>query len=60
MLVQFIGMILGAVHEYVTPEFIPIVDAVVAPAVAIIILIFCCAVSVFFVRAVVRALWSGV
>lgn len=60
MLVDFIGMILGAVHEYVIPEYIPIVDAVLAPAVAVIILIFCCVVSVVFVRAVVRSIWSGV
>lgn len=59
MLVDFIGMILGAIHEYVTPEYIPIVDAVTAPVVAVVILIFCCSVSVFFVRAVVRAIWSG-
>lgn len=60
MLVEFIGMILGAVHPYVAPEYIPVVDAVLAPTVAVIILIFCCAVSVFFVRSVVRSIWSGV
>lgn len=60
VLVEFIGMILGAVHEYVPEQYIPIVDAVTAPTIAVIILIFCCAVSVFFVRAVVRSIWSGV
>lgn len=60
MLVEFIGMVLGAVHEYVTPEYIPIVDAITAPVIAVVIVIFCCAVSVFFVRAVVRSIWSGV
>lgn len=60
MLVEFIGMILGAVHEYVAPEYIPVVDAVTAPVIAVVILIFCCVVSVFFVRAVVRSIWSGV
>lgn len=60
MLVDFIGMVLGAIHEYVVDEYIPIVDAVAAPVIAVVIVIFCCAVSVFFVRAVVRALWSGV
>lgn len=59
MLNDLIGMILGAVHEYITPEYIPIVDSIVAPVVACTMLIFCCAVSVFFVRSVVHALGSS-
>lgn len=59
MLVEFIGMILGAVHEYVPEQYIPIVDAITAPVVAVVILIFCCAVSVFFVKAVVYGLSKG-
>lgn len=60
MLVEFIGMILGAVHEYVPEIYIPIVDAITAPIVAVVILIFCCAVSIFFVKAVISALSKGV
>lgn len=60
MLNDFIYMVLGSIHQFVSEQYIPIVDAVVAPVVAVVIVIFCCIISAIAVRSILRAIWSGV
>lgn len=42
MLNELIGILLGCVHEYVDPEFIPLVDAIFTPCAVGVILICVC------------------
>lgn len=42
MLNDLIYILLGCIHEYVQPEFIPLVDAIFVPSAVGVILILCC------------------
>ena len=42
MLNNLIGILLGCIHEYVQPDYIPLVDAVFVPSATDVILITCC------------------
>lgn len=60
MMIDFIRACLGAIHEFVSPEYIPLVDAITAPIIVVILVGFSCGISVIGVRAIIRAIWSGV
>lgn len=60
MLIDFVRACLGAIHEFVSPEYIPIVDAITAPTIVVTMVIFSCAISLHTARSVIRSLWSGV
>lgn len=60
MMIEFLDACLGAIHEFVAPEYIPLVDAVTTPVLVVILVGFTCGISVTGVRAIVRAIWSGV
>lgn len=45
MLNELIGILLGCIHKYVSPEYIPLVDAIFVPSATGVILITCCVLS---------------
>lgn len=59
MLIELIEMLLGAVHEFVSPEFIPLVDAIAVPVYVGIILIFICCLICRLGSQLCRTVWGG-
>lgn len=60
MLNEFIGILLGCVHYFVTEEYIPLVDAIAVPVFLALILVFLFGSSIFILKTIIRAIWSGV
>lgn len=56
MLNDLIGILLGCIHYFVDPEFIPLVDAIFVPSATGIILITCCILSARTLSAFARVL----
>lgn len=59
MLNELIGILLGCVHEYVQPDFIPIVDAIFVPSAVGVILITCCVLCARTLSAFARVITSS-
>ena len=60
MLIEFIRLCLGAIHEFAPDFLVPWIDAFFPCVIIIILLVFICTVSVTVAKTVVKCLWSGV
>lgn len=59
MLNELIGILLGCIHEYVQPDFIPLVDAIFVPSAVGVILITCCVLCARTLSAFARVITSS-
>lgn len=59
MLNELIEILLGCVHEYVQPDFIPLVDAIFVPSAVGVILITCCVLSARTLSAFAKVVTSS-